>query len=477
MSVNQGDILAGKFRVEKLLGSGGMGMVVAAHHLQLDEPVAIKFLLPEAMTNSDAVGRFAREARAATKIKSEHVVRIIDVSNFDSGEPYIVMEYLKGQDLSQILAARGPLPPAEVADYVLQACEALAEAHVLGIVHRDLKPANLFVTTRMDGTPMVKVLDFGISKVTTGPDLALTKTSALMGSPLYMSPEQMASARSVELRSDIWSLGVILYELISGQPPFNAQSITELCAKILTQNSEPLRVRRPELSDQVDAVVARCLQKSPADRFANVAELAVALAEVAPKHARSSVKRISGVISAAGQSTASTALPPSSDEVPPREEVEPLPAATAVSWSETGRAVSRRSVLPWAAAGAVMVAVGVVAIVIAFRSAIFSASPDAAPADSAMPEPEPAASESSDASPPLSAQPAPSVAPAAAASEEPPTKPTPAARPAPPTARPAPIQKPVVKKPSPEKTVKPVEPPAPKPPPKPAPADELGGRL
>nr|HMR07207.1 serine/threonine-protein kinase [Polyangiaceae bacterium] len=221
MSVNQGDILAGKFRVEKLLGSGGMGMVVAAHHLQLDEPVAIKFLLPEALTNAAAVGRFAREARAATKIKSEHVVRIIDIGSFDSGEPYIVMEYLNGQDLSQLLAARGPLPPDEVAEYILQACEAIVEAHVLGIVHRDLKPANLFVAARMDGTPLVKVLDFGISKVSTGPDLSLTETSALMGSPLYMSPEQMASAKSVDARTDIWALGVILYELVTGKPPFS----------------------------------------------------------------------------------------------------------------------------------------------------------------------------------------------------------------------------------------------------------------
>ena len=174
--VHEGDVLAGKFRIERVLGQGAMGVVVAATHIQLDERVALKFLLPEALVNADAVARFAREARAAVKIKSEHVARVSDVGTLESGSPYMVMEYLQGQDLSDWMRDRGTLSVADAVEYLLQACEALAEAHAIGIVHRDLKPANLFVTTRRDGTPCIKVLDFGISKFTTpGSDLGMTQ--------------------------------------------------------------------------------------------------------------------------------------------------------------------------------------------------------------------------------------------------------------------------------------------------------------
>ena len=217
----EGDVLAGKFRIERVLGVGGMGMVVSAMHLHLDERVAIKFLLPEALSNPEAVARFSREARAAVKIKSEHVARVIDVATLENGAPYMVMELLRGRDLSQMLQEEGALPAALAVQYVLQACEALAEAHAMGMVHRDLKPANLFLTARADGSPCVKVLDFGISKVTnmsgSGPDMGMTRTQVMMGSPLYMSPEQMASARDVDQRSDIWAVGtVLLFEKIFG---------------------------------------------------------------------------------------------------------------------------------------------------------------------------------------------------------------------------------------------------------------------
>ena len=173
-------VLLGKYRVDRILGAGGIGVIVAAHHLQLDERVAIKFLLPDALQSPDVVARFAQEARAAVKIKSEHVVRVIDVGTLASGSPYMVMEYLEGADLSAVLSRRGPMPVEEVVGLVLQACEALAEAHALGIVHRDLKPANLFSIARADGSASVKVLDFGISKVTTaGADMGMTTTSAI----------------------------------------------------------------------------------------------------------------------------------------------------------------------------------------------------------------------------------------------------------------------------------------------------------
>src|ERR1700733_1118638 len=191
--IREGDILAGKYRVERVLGVGGMGVVVAASHVQLETKVAIKFLLPEMLSSREAVARFPREARAAVRITSEHVARIFDVGTLENGAPYMVMEFLEGGDLAAWIEQRGPMPVEQAVEFVLQACVAVADAHGLGIVHRDLKPANLFCVRRTDGRLLIKVLDFGISKVTqfgsSGPGTSATKTSALMGSPLYMSPE------------------------------------------------------------------------------------------------------------------------------------------------------------------------------------------------------------------------------------------------------------------------------------------------
>src|SRR6266852_3372831 len=285
--VREGEILAGKYRVEKVLGVGGMGVVVAATHIQLEERVAIKFLIKEALGSGEAVARFAREARAAVKIKSEHVARVIDVGTLETGAPYMVMEYLDGGDLSQVLASRGPLPVEEAVEYVLQACEAIAHAHVLGIVHRDLKPANLFLIRRPDGTNAVKVLDFGISKVMPGKgsssDNAMTRTRAVMGSPLYMSPEQMTSTRDVDGRTDIWALGVILYELLAGQPPFSADTMPQLCGLILSGATPSIRTIRGNIPAGLDAVLRRCLEKDPVKRYPNMAEFANALGDFAPR--------------------------------------------------------------------------------------------------------------------------------------------------------------------------------------------------
>jgi serine/threonine-protein kinase len=290
--VMEGQVVGGKYRVERVLGEGGMGVVVAATHLQLKERVALKFLLVEVAEGSERTARFLREAQAAVKIKSEHVARVSDVGTLDGGAPFLVMEYLEGEDLDALLQKRGPLPPAEAVEYVLQACDAIAEAHRAGIVHRDLKPANLFLTSRSDGSPCVKVLDFGISKVS-GEGASLTKTSGYLGTPLYMSPEQLRSARSVDGRSDIWALGIILFELCTGLSPFDAQSVPELCSMILTATPARLRAIRPELPEGLDAVVARCLKKDVEDRFATIADLAEALAPFVPEHARHSVARIS----------------------------------------------------------------------------------------------------------------------------------------------------------------------------------------
>ncbi len=302
-SVSVGEILAGKYRIDRVLGAGGMGVVVAAHHLQLDERVAIKFLLPEMLAQQDAVMRFSREARAAVKIKSEHVARVTDVGTLETGAPYMVMEYLEGADLAE-LVRRGPLPISQAVDFVLQACEAIAEAHALGIVHRDLKPANLFLATLPGGVQSVKVLDFGISKLTglsaSGGQDSATRTKALMGSPLYMSPEQMESSKDVDVRSDLWALGIILYELIAGVSPFLADTMPELILRIMSSSAPSLRERRPDVPAGLDAAILRCLVKDRAQRWQSVGELAAALSPFGTRKARLSAERISQVMGTAG---------------------------------------------------------------------------------------------------------------------------------------------------------------------------------
>ncbi len=292
--VKPGDVLAGKYRVERILGMGGMGVVVAATHLHLEQRVAIKFLLPEIAKHPETVARFSREARAAVRIQSEHVGRVLDVGALDTGSPYMVMEFLEGSDLSDFVKSRGPRPWNEAVEFLLQACEAMAEAHKIGIVHRDLKPANLFLARRPDGSPCVKVLDFGISKVLDSAEgSALTQTAAMMGSPKYMSPEQLKSSRDVDARTDIWALGVILYELLSGEGAFRADTVPQLYVAIIQDAPQPLK--RTDIPPGLVAVIMRCLEKDPARRFQSVAELAFALSEFASQSARTSIERISRI--------------------------------------------------------------------------------------------------------------------------------------------------------------------------------------
>jgi eukaryotic-like serine/threonine-protein kinase len=275
-----GAVVAGKYRVERVLGQGGMGVVVAARHIDLDQPVALKFILPHALAGKGNVERFMREARAAVRLKSEHVARVYDVGRDGEDRPFMVLELLEGMDLSKVMKSKGPLPVADAVEYVLQACEALVEAHAAGIVHRDLKPQNLFVTRRLNGTPLVKVLDFGIAKAF-GPgavgQMALTDSAAIIGSPLYMAPEQMRSARTAEIRSDIWALGVILYELLGGRLPFDGETVTEVCIRVVNEQPAALLELRPALDPAIVAIVMRCLQKEPELRFHNVSALAAAL--------------------------------------------------------------------------------------------------------------------------------------------------------------------------------------------------------
>jgi serine/threonine protein kinase len=289
------DVLAGRYRVVRVLGAGGMGVVVAARHMELDTLVAIKLLRPEVLSNRDIVARFAAEARAAVRIKSEHVARVTDVGALPDGAPYMVMEHLEGADLADHVERRGPLAREDAVDYVLQACEAIAEAHSLGIVHRDLKPGNLFLSRRPDGSEIVKVLDFGISKsmdTAKGPSGSLTATASVLGSPTYMSPEQLQSSKSVDLRTDVWALGVILHQVLAGDPPFRADTLPELFFAIVQNEPAPLRSVRPDLPPGLEAAIRRCLEKDRTRRFENIGELAVALAPFAPPRSQISVERI-----------------------------------------------------------------------------------------------------------------------------------------------------------------------------------------
>ncbi len=273
-----GSIFAGKYRVEKVLGQGGMGLVLAARHLGLDEPVAIKVLLPAMMQVAGMVERFTREARASAKIKNDHVVRVTDVDALPSGVPFMVMERLDGIDLSDHCKSVGPLPIADAVRYLLETCSAIGEAHAMGIIHRDLKPANLFLARRRDGATSIKVLDFGISKAMQSlGEHTVTVAGTVLGSPSYMSPEQIAAVRDLDGRTDLWSLGVILYQLVTGRVPFPAETLTQLCALVL--QTEPRRPGelRPDLPPGLEAVILRCLEKDRARRFGSASELAAAL--------------------------------------------------------------------------------------------------------------------------------------------------------------------------------------------------------
>ncbi|WP_437574921.1 protein kinase domain-containing protein [Sorangium sp. So ce887] len=291
-----GDVLAGKYRIERVLGAGGMGVVLAAWHLVLERRVAVKFLLPEAATLPDAGARFLREARAAAALDGQHIARVLDVGALDSGAAYMVLEHLTGDDLGQVLQTRGTLPLVEATDYLLQACEAIAEAHARGIIHRDLKPKNLFLTRRPDGTPLLKVLDFGLSKfIATGDSVkeaSLTATGLIMGSIHYMSPEQIRSLKYADVRTDIWALGVILYRMITGRHPFEGDSITAVTAAIIMDTPTSVMALRPDVPPAVAALVSRCLVKDPNARVQSVAEIARVLAPFGTYRARLSFESI-----------------------------------------------------------------------------------------------------------------------------------------------------------------------------------------
>ncbi len=343
----KGEILAQKYRVESLLGAGGIGFVVAATHVELGERLALKFLRSEFVTHSEAVRRFASEARHAARIRSEHVARVFDVGTLPDGAPFIVMEYLEGTDLHRLLLDEGPLSVERAVGYVLEACEALAAAHACYIVHRDIKPDNLFVAKQVHGADIVKVLDFGISKAELDatlhePGVTDAKhTVGALGSPSYMAPEQIRSAADVDARADIWSLGCVLYELLTKQYAFDAPSLMQTCAQVLESQPVPLTRHRPDLPAELEAVVARCLEKDPARRYQDLGELALALAPFAPPRAQASIEKTLETVRNIRPYSADEG-PPSSRVVrsrpandrPPLDEsaVRPLPLDTDAEW-------------------------------------------------------------------------------------------------------------------------------------------------
>jgi serine/threonine-protein kinase len=319
-----GDIIAGKYRVEKVVGEGGMGIVFAAHHLMLDQRVAVKVLLVDIANGEEIVERFVREAQAAARVRSDHVVRVMDAGSLDSGLPFLVMEYLEGCDLDDVLASEGALEPTQVCDYMLQVLAALAQAHAAGIVHRDLKPANVFRRTPDGGPDLVKILDFGISKQESNRAgwKQLTGQTCL-GTPAYMSPEQLRSSKNVDARADLWSLGVMMYELLTKELPFDGETPSEIFAAILEKTPTPLASLRRDIPDALSAIIMRALCKDPDERFEDAGELAQALAPLGSgkwahlvEEANRSVARIrksppaSSALVTAAIAAAHTARPP-----------------------------------------------------------------------------------------------------------------------------------------------------------------------
>jgi len=351
-----GEILAGKYEVVRLIGRGGMGTVVEARHLDLGEPVALKILHPRYLDNAEAVARFHQEARAAVQIRGEHSARLLDVGTSPTGAPFLVMELLVGEDLAS-LGARGPLPRAEATLYILQACEGIAEVHAHGIVHRDLKPGNLFLTTSPDGSPLVKVLDFGIAKnVARDPAIGtLTMTLVALGTPLYMAPEQIRSSRTVDARADVWSLGAILYELLSGRPAFGGNTVAHITAQVLEAEPPSLHELRAEVPAGLDAAIRRALAKDVDRRWVDVAAFAAAIAPFADEGGRASAARTARILSL-GVFASDT----------------PMAATLAAQEGPGTRRFERRS---W---GAIGLAVGVVVAITAAAAGVAARPPDPA---------------------------------------------------------------------------------------------------
>jgi len=371
-----GAVIAGKYRIEKKLGEGGMFVVVAASDLQLGGQVALKFLSPGSESRDGAL-RLSREAQITARIKSDHVAKVLDVGTLEDGDPYLVMELLEGTDLNRLVQENGPLSVADAVEFTLQAAEAVAEAHAVGIVHRALKPANLFLTRKADGSPLIKVLDFGMARSSApeeADEASLPVEGAALGAPLYMSPEQIRSAKGVDARADVWALGATLYKLLTSYAAFEADNVAASVAMIVADNPIPPRKLRPDLPEALEAVVLRSLEKQLDRRYQSVDELACALLPFAPERPR-------------GRPwvTPTGATPPAApDKKPVRS---PFAVATLRSaGSESTRRTSRKSTALVVAAMCAAAVLGSVGAILFLRAS------KGAPEETATPDPRPPAS-------------------------------------------------------------------------------------
>jgi len=331
LPVEIGERFAERYVVSHIVGGGGMSVVVGARHDHLDQLMAVKFLAVPSELRREGVQRFFQEARAAASLRSEHIVRVTDAGTDEKGRHFIAMELLDGSDLAQVLNDKGPLPIADAVGFILHACEGIAEAHAAGIVHRDLKPANLFATRRIDGSPLVKVLDFGISKIAnvrdqTG-DQLLSHPESVLGTPRYMSPEQLRTPAEVDGRTDVWALGVMLLELLTGENPFAAPTAPEIFAAILADREAPsAEALRPEVPRALSEVIARCLRKDPTLRTPSAGALAAELLPWSPPWAHEAGDRAARICQSESHRPATPAPSPAetvaspalADQAPPR---------------------------------------------------------------------------------------------------------------------------------------------------------------
>ena len=344
--VRVGDTINGKYRVDRVLGEGGMGIVVEAMHLGLDEKVALKFLHRAALENPEVVQRFEFEAKAASKLKSEHVARVNDVDRLPDGSLFIVMEYLAGRNLAEELEERGPLPVEEAVEYIIQACEGLAEAHARGTVHRDIKPENIFIVSR-DGMKSAKVLDFGISKIAIEGAAAVEKNSTtMMGSPYYMAPEQLRLG-DLDSRVDIWSIGAVLFELLTGHTPFsNATELPKLFSAIVHSPHQRIASLRTDIPPELAKVIDTCLEKDREDRYPSAADLAIELIPFGHKKRSRVVAERAVSFAQSGGATVRRqimSIPPTSGVTPLRMDGAALPSVTDLASIQAIGAVPERA--------------------------------------------------------------------------------------------------------------------------------------
>jgi serine/threonine-protein kinase len=383
-----GDVILGKYKVTRILGQGGMGQVLAAHRPDLNDTVALKFLLASVHDKPEIAARFAREARTAIRIENEHVCRVYDVGEVE-GVPFIIMEHLEGEDLDAILEARGGLPARDAADLLLQACEAIHEAHVVhGIVHRDLKPGNLFVKTRLDGRPFVKVLDFGIAKSSAAEEMSATASTTVLGSPLYMSPEQLLTPKTVDARSDVWALGVILYEMLTGAPPFSGDTQPAVMAAVLRGAYAKATSLRADTPAGLEQLLAETLVVDPGARLPSVEAFAARLAPFGTGAAATSYDHIQRLSRSRPSSTSTPPIesvtPPPTEVFPPKGTGRVTDDTTALAIPETtpeGPAKTKASAARWRAAalGIAVAGVGAVAALPRVRHAWAPTEVDPAP--------------------------------------------------------------------------------------------------